>query len=615
MASRIDPLSVAAPLDEADPKALGAYRLLGRLGEGGMGSVYLAETANGNFVAVKTIHPHLARHTEFHARFVREVAHARRINSPYTPRVLDADVDSVRPYLVTAYVPGPTLHREVRDHGPLDLGDVRQLAINVLGAIVAFHRAGIVHRDIKPSNIILSRTGPKVIDLGISRALDDFLQLTPSGWQQPGTWQVMAPEQWNGASATTATDVFAWGCLIVYASTGEFPFRGTSAGQLRKAITLDPPDVPNEDRFLRSLLVRALEKVPEKRPTAESLLASLLGDSAGYRAERKVSPRRLRVTRRVSFNDDHASYGWRYEFSGFSVSADGRLVAFAEQNSVVLVDTESGRAVEAKTWGWVFAFAHVPGGLRVATLGNRRNAKFHEYEVSWTAAGVEVRASGKSILAEPWGRGFWKDPPDYLYDGAVSSDGTMVVGRGPDEQLTLWNVITGGRRALGPMEWYSRNSCEFSSDGRFLIHLGEHGAVLWELAGNVRTELASPAAHGNPDAESAFSAFSAFSPDSTMLALGGRGGSVHVFDPVATRKLFTLEQVRPDSGWGYWCGFSPDSSMIAALAGGWLTLWSVYDRSPLARTRMGGDVCAWHPDGTSLYGIEGSEIVHVAVEE
>lgn len=266
----------AAALEEDDPAALGSCRLLGRLGEGGMGTVYLGLTPEGRRVAVKTIHPHLARDEGFRARFAREVAHARRLDSPFTPAVLDADTDARRPFLVTPYVPGPTLHRFIREHGPLDRHDARQVAVNVLSAIAAFHRAGIVHRDIKPMNVILSPTGPKVIDLGVSRALDGPTQLTPTGSQQPGTWQVMAPEQWNGTVATKASDIFAWGCLVVYASTGRYPFRGSRAEELRHAILTSPPDLPADDVFLRPILDRALAKTPDRRPTADELLTSLL---------------------------------------------------------------------------------------------------------------------------------------------------------------------------------------------------------------------------------------------------------------------------------------------------------------------------------------------------
>src|SRR4030095_9436462 len=147
----------------------------------------------------------------------------------------DANTSAPIPYLVTEFIDGPTLSRELASRGLLSRSELHQLAVNLASAILAFHPAGIVHRDITPSNIILSRTGPRIIDLGISRAMDDVIGLTASG-QQPGNPQLMAPEQWTGGRPTIASDVFAWGGVIAYAGTGRLPFGGSMRRELKEAV-------------------------------------------------------------------------------------------------------------------------------------------------------------------------------------------------------------------------------------------------------------------------------------------------------------------------------------------------------------------------------------------
>ncbi|EIV92734.1 serine/threonine protein kinase [Frankia sp. QA3] len=276
----------AQPLDEADPRQLGSHRLLARLGAGGMGSVYLASDGGAGWVAVKMLHPHLARDEHRRARFAREVELARRVRSPYTPAVLDADVAARLPYLVTVFIDGPTLADEVADRGPMATEELTQLAVNVLAALLAFHRAGVVHRDLKPANIILSRTGPRVIDLGVSRRMDDPASgsLTATG-PQPGTPVLMAPEQWSGEQVTRATDVFAWAGVVVYAATGRYPFEGRTLRELRETVLRGAPALDDVDATLRRLVAPALAKRPADRPTVPELLVQLLNLPGRARAD------------------------------------------------------------------------------------------------------------------------------------------------------------------------------------------------------------------------------------------------------------------------------------------------------------------------------------------
>ncbi|MFC5834407.1 protein kinase domain-containing protein [Nonomuraea insulae] len=271
-----------APLERDDPESIGPYRLLRRLGAGGMGVAYLAGARDESLVVVKMIHEHLAARPEFRMRFTRESVIAWRLRSPYTPALVAAETGT-RPYLVTEYVPGPTLAQEIERHGPLPAPHLRRLAVDLLRGLADLHRAGIVHRDIKPSNIILSASGARVIDLGLARCLDDQVEVT-RGERQPGTPQLMAPEQWTSRTPNAATDIFAWGCVVTFAGTGRWPFPGGTERELRHAILREPPDLHGLDQELRDLVAQSLSKVPDDRPSAAESLGSLIRPKAVSRA-------------------------------------------------------------------------------------------------------------------------------------------------------------------------------------------------------------------------------------------------------------------------------------------------------------------------------------------
>ncbi|MFG1921618.1 ABC transporter substrate-binding protein [Cryptosporangium sp. NPDC048952] len=264
------------PLRGNDPHQLGRYRLLGRLGAGGMGIVYAGavDEPDGRTrqVAVKVIHPHLADAPEFRTRFRSEATLAARVARFSTAAVLDVDVESEQPFLVTEFVDGPTLQEVVDEQGPLSGGALDALAIGIATALVAIHEAGIVHRDLKPSNVILSRFGPRVIDFGIARAADLVSGLTSGAIGSP---PYMAPEQFRGSAVTPATDVHAWGAAVCFAGTGKPPF-GVGAPEVMLFRTLSAePDLAGLDPSLRELVGAALRKDPAERPGTQELLAAL----------------------------------------------------------------------------------------------------------------------------------------------------------------------------------------------------------------------------------------------------------------------------------------------------------------------------------------------------
>ena len=257
-------------LQPGDPQTIGPYRLVGQLGSGGMGRVFLGVSAGGRPVAVKVVRAELAADPEFRNRFAREVAAARRVSGVFTAMVVDADVDGPMAWLATAYVPGPSLTEAINDHGPLPASSLLTLAAGLAESLSAIHAAGVVHRDLKPSNVLIAEDGPRVIDFGISRAVESTA-LTQAGLVigSPG---FMSPEQAAGFEVGPPSDIFSLGAVLAFAATGEGPFgTGTTAALLYRVVHGTPglDRIPSE---VRPLIERCLAKDPSQRPTAAGLL-------------------------------------------------------------------------------------------------------------------------------------------------------------------------------------------------------------------------------------------------------------------------------------------------------------------------------------------------------
>ncbi|WP_326796902.1 serine/threonine-protein kinase [Streptomyces sp. NBC_01808] len=268
------------PLHAEDPVAFGPYRLLARLGAGGMGRVYLARSAGGRTVAVKVVRPELAEDGGFRQRFRQEVEAARAVSGTYTAPVVDADTEGALPWLATAYVLGPSLSDVVERHGPLPETTVRALGAGLAEALVAVHGAGLVHRDLKPSNVLLTADGPRVIDFGIARAVDgDHLTSTGVIVGSPG---FIPPEQASGQHAGPGGDVFSLGVVLAYAATGRQPFGQGSAPALLYQVVHADPDLSGVPDGLRGHITPLLAKDPAIRPGPEQVGA---GFAAGGAAE------------------------------------------------------------------------------------------------------------------------------------------------------------------------------------------------------------------------------------------------------------------------------------------------------------------------------------------
>ena len=266
------PQSIVQPLRRWDPERIGPYAIIGKLGAGAMGQVFLARSTAGRLVAVKTIRVELAEEPGFRARFAREVAAASRVSGVFTAAVIEANPDADLPWVATAYVPAPSLSTLVKQAGPLPVPAVRWLAAGCAEALQSIHAAGLLHRDVKPSNVLVAPDGPRVIDFGIARAAERVQLTTTHG--ASGTPAYMAPEQARDATqASPASDVFSLGATLVFAATGHAPYEGETVMDILVRLATEPPDLTGLPGELTDLVAPCLQRVPRDRPTDATILA------------------------------------------------------------------------------------------------------------------------------------------------------------------------------------------------------------------------------------------------------------------------------------------------------------------------------------------------------
>ncbi|GLU48795.1 serine/threonine protein kinase [Nocardiopsis ansamitocini] len=265
------------PLENGDPERIGRYRLIGRLGAGGMGQVFFGRSAGGRAVAIKRIHPHLATDESFRQRFGREVTAARQVSGAFTAPVIDADPEGEVPWLVTSYVPSLPLDEAVQAHGPLPEASLRVLAASLAEALNEIHRVGLIHRDLKPANVLLAEDGPRVIDFGIARATEG----TAATQSIIGTPGFMSPEQIQGAHLTPKSDVFAYGAVLAYAAGGIGPFGEGAMPTMVMRILQNEPDLSKVPPALQRLVAACLSKDERYRPGPGDVLDALGDVPAG----------------------------------------------------------------------------------------------------------------------------------------------------------------------------------------------------------------------------------------------------------------------------------------------------------------------------------------------
>ncbi|MFD8590405.1 serine/threonine-protein kinase [Streptomyces sp. NPDC059637] len=271
------------------PRTIGPYRLVRRLGAGGMGRVYLGTSPSGRRVAVKVVKDEIADDPGFRRRFRREVELAMKVGGFWTAAVVDADCDGPLPWVASEYIEGPSLRERVEDGGALPPREVRALGIGLAEALASIHALGLVHRDLKPTNVLLADTGPRVIDFGISKALEGGTVLTRSG-VVIGTPGFMSPEQATGAPVGTASDVFALGAVLAYAATGAEPFGSGTPVALLYRVVGEEPDLARVPDELRPFVAHCMAKDPGSRPTPAELVAGLAGLAPAAERPTAVAP-------------------------------------------------------------------------------------------------------------------------------------------------------------------------------------------------------------------------------------------------------------------------------------------------------------------------------------
>jgi Protein kinase domain len=267
------PMANAAPLLPGDPRWLGAYQLVGRIGHGGQGTVFLARGPGGGPVAVKLLRAEWTREPAARARFAREVAAASKIAPFCTARILDSRLDGDEPFVVSEFIDGPSLHEVVTNDGPLGGQPLHRLATGTATALSAIHQAGVIHRDFKPGNVLMAPDGPRVIDFGIARSMDTTTTVTSQLFGTPG---YMAPEVVRGHPAGPPADVFAWAATITFAATGNPPFHAPNVAAIVHQLTSGEPDLGTLAEPLRGVVSSCLVKEPEARPTAVDLIMRLV---------------------------------------------------------------------------------------------------------------------------------------------------------------------------------------------------------------------------------------------------------------------------------------------------------------------------------------------------
>ena len=347
-------------LQGGDPQRIGPYRLVGRLGAGGMGMVFAGRSAGGRLVAVKVIRGELAADPEFRVRFAREVAAASSVSGLFTAPVVDADVDGPVPWLATAYVAGPSLGDAVREHGPWAAAPVLALAAGLAEGLSAIHAAGLVHRDLKPSNVLLAQDGPRVIDFGISRAAEaTALTRADLVIGSPG---FMSPEQAEGRDTGPPSDVFSLGAVLAFAASGKGPFGTGSTAALVYRVVHGTPALDGVPAAVRPLVERCLAKDPGQRPATAELLEEL--DGADLEAGWLPAPVAAELSRRPWFPDLPGSGGSLPAEPGQAPAAAGSAVPESGVPTLTSARQDPGRGAQSP----VSVAPPAPGRRRPARL-------------------------------------------------------------------------------------------------------------------------------------------------------------------------------------------------------------------------------------------------------
>lgn len=632
------------PLQSGDPAKVGNYRLLGRLGEGGMGRVYLGLSPGGRQVAVKLIHASHANGTQFRQRFAREIEAARQVGGFHTAPMVDADPDADPPWMVTAYIQGPSLQGEVTEHGPLGLDQLRALGAGLAEGLAAIHACGLVHRDLKPSNVILAEDGPRIIDFGIARAATAS-RMTTAG-MVVGTFSYMSPEQISGELAGPPSDVFSLGCTLAFAATARTPFGEESIITVARRITSEPPDLAGvpEQRGFRELVADCLAKSPGDRPNLRYVMARLTEDAtdeaaapddmapggafdAGGGAPAVGSVPSTPLVAAWPEPGTHGLPGGRpdegtqtvgrggpvplgppaeYVYPGWGPTPRDGLGAFPGQPPVNAPGTgRPGRRVSRSPVliaAGVALIVLLGAGLGIL-LTTGGPAKPH-------ASGRQSSPSSPSPSPHPTGpppsqpAATFGDPKSKGVFGVVFTSDSALAAADSNGHTYLRNVPAGNITAtLSDPNSRGVAHIAFSQKGNSIAAADNNGSVyLWDVTtGKVTGTLTAPS--GNPVYGVAFS------PKGNSVAMADSSGSTYLWDVATSTLTATLSD--PKSTAVYDAAFSPDGSRVAtADHNGSVYEWNAAT-GKLARTLHGPgskttyDV-AFNPDGSLLAATDGT---------
>ncbi|QWB25599.1 MULTISPECIES: serine/threonine-protein kinase [Streptomyces] len=461
-------------LRDSDPSEVGGYRIEDRLGSGGMGVVYLARSASGRRLAVKVVHGQYADDDEFRARFRREVAAARQVSGAFTAPVVDAGADASRPWMATLYIPGADLGTHVREHGPLSVPRLRELAAGLAEALRDIHRAGVVHRDLKPANVMLAEDGPRVIDFGISRAAEFAAAdvLTQTG-RVMGTPPFMSPEQFSSPQDVgPAADIFSLGSVLTYAATRRGPFDSPSPYETAVRVVEGEPVLDGVPDELLPFVRLCLEKHPKSRVTADELLTLLRdgGPIAPRPATEESIPLPSRPAPATSPQRDTpiadpppeptAPRGGRRRRYLLAAAAGTAVAAVLAATTVVLSgalsrDSDPGPSAAARSdlpdgWKPWAAAAKIPkGSERVLGGVGSPLTGCSAVDTSLVCAGSGHMAT-RFALAD--GRTTWARPVDPTPDGSSGSEGALI---GTTDHHVYAYESEEGETAAGPSFSYT----------------------------------------------------------------------------------------------------------------------------------------------------------------
>jgi eukaryotic-like serine/threonine-protein kinase len=442
------------PLEPDDPHVLGRYRLVGRLGEGGQGIVFLGEDEVGRHVAIKVLKTGADQRAR--ERLAREMISAQRVAPFCTARVLESSVDGSRPFVVSEFVDGPSVQQRVAEHGPLREGELDRLVVGTATALTAIHGAGIIHRDLKPANVLLGPDGPRVVDFGIARAIDAG---TLTGLV--GTPAYFAPEQLREEPPTPASDVFAWAATMVFASTGRAPFGQDTIPSVLNRIAHFEPDLRGVPPQLHGLLAECLEKDPARRPTARALLVRLVDPSAGV--ERHVGgevaqaagqalnapvrpnapyPESLPAAMGQGPGTTRAPFGPPTSPGSFGAGSASRPVPARQGRSGLLLAALAGALIVAVGGGvgvWLFTGSGKTGARAQSSAPSVIATESGSAPAAGPLSGAAIPAAFKGIWT-----GSVTQPAGALSAGGTSSL-TMIFGSGTSPGLatyTSWDCKT-----------------------------------------------------------------------------------------------------------------------------------------------------------------------------